>query len=167
MWKPLLCLASLTGCSMTQAHCPQQIVELAKYSDIEECWTNANGKFVGYVILSRGNRNFLPTFVSKNCQLTLNEKPPRDEIYSVVASVNPIRVADISAPYEKGNIGSNRMANAPRMQESDDVYLLTSTFKVRPDGRETILDLTDILAFKNTGWSVVQFFKARNACPST
>lgn len=152
---------------MTQEHCPQQIVEHAKYSNIEDCWTDANGKFVGYVILSRSNGSFLPTFVSKNCQLTLNEKPPRDEIYSVVASVNPIRVAVISAVYEKVQISSNRMAHAPRMQESDDVYLLTSAFKVRPDGKETIIDFTDIPAFRNTGWSVVQFFKARNACSST
>lgn len=152
---------------MTQEHCPQQIVEHAKYSDIESCWTDAKGQFVGYVILSRGDGSFLPTFVSKDCQLTLNEKPPRDEIYSVVASINPIRVAGISAAYKKGKIGSNTMAHAPRLQERDDVYLLTSAFKVRPDGRETIIDITDILAFKNTGWSVVQFFEARNACSST
>lgn len=152
---------------MMREHCPRQIVEYTKYSDIEGCWKNANGKFVGYVILSRGSESFLPTFVSKNCQLTLNEKPPRDEIYSVVASVNPIRVADISAAYEKGQIGSNRMAHAPRVHESDDVYLLTSEFEVRSDGTETIIDLTDIIAFKDTGWSVDQFFKARDACSST
>lgn len=145
----------LASCN-EQEYCSLPKKNFQEYSDLS-CWTNSQGKFFAFVIISPQKNGAIPTYISSKCVLRVQD---RDELTSNASSLPAVFVDEFTYKPDK-IILSNSTVFSPVFSLNDNVYSLKSDFKIT-ENHTRIMVLTKIDYFKNLKKNVSQFFEDRS-----